>query len=82
MSDIFYHLYINDHLSSYGLVRFQPLVVTDERLIKNVISQADQAIGLSLGDEDLLLTANRDAEFEFCGSTAIAQEDYIDPLYD
>ena len=25
--------------SSYGLVRFQPLVVTDERLIKNVISQ-------------------------------------------
>ena len=25
--------------SSYGLVRFQPLVVTDDRLIKNIISQ-------------------------------------------
>ena len=47
-----------------------------------MISQADQAIGLSLGDEDLLLTANREADFEFMGSTAIAQEDYIDPLYE
>ena len=28
-----------DVASSYGLVRFQPLVVTDERLIRNVILQ-------------------------------------------
>ena len=28
-----------DVAASYGLVRFQPLVVTDERLIRNVILQ-------------------------------------------
>jgi len=71
-----------DVASSYGLVRFQPLVVTDERLIRNVILQADQAIGLSLGNEDLLLTANRETDFEFMGSTAIAQEDYIDANFE
>ena len=88
-----------DVAASYGLVRFQPLVVTDERLIRNVILQvklavflwiinydhfvkADQAIGLSLGNEDLLLTANRETDFEFMGSTAIAQEDYIDANFE
>ena len=30
-----------DVASSYGLVRFQPLVVTDERLIRNVILQVN-----------------------------------------
>ena len=44
--------------------------------------QADQAIGLSLGNEDLLLTANRETDFEFMGSTAIAQEDYIDANFE
>jgi len=71
-----------DVAASYGLVRFQPLVVTDERLIRNVILQADQAIGLSLGNEDLLLTANRETDFEFMGSTAIAQEEYIDANFE
>lgn len=44
--------------------------------------KADQAIGLSLGNEDLLLTANRETDFEFMGSTAIAQEDYIDANFE
>ena len=30
-----------DVAASYGLVRFQPLVVTDERLIRNVILQVN-----------------------------------------
>ena len=33
-----------DVASSYGLVRFQPLVVTDERLIRNVILQVNATI--------------------------------------
>lgn len=71
-------LQLADVASSYGLVKFNPLVVTDERLIKLLIIQADTAIGLNIGNEDLLLTANRETDFEFMGSTAIAQEDYID----
>ena len=38
------------------------------------------AIGLSIGNEDLLLTANRETDFEFMGSTAIAQEEYLDKV--
>lgn len=67
-----------DVASSYGLVRFIPLVVTNERLIKMIIIQADTAIGLNIGNEDLLLTQNRETDFEFMGSTALAQEEYLD----
>jgi GPN-loop GTPase len=37
---------------------------------------------MKIGDEDLLLAANRDADFEFMGSTAFAQEEYIDKFHE
>lgn len=71
-----------DVATSYGLVRFHPLVVTDEKLLQVVLSHANSAIGMKIGDEDLLLAANRDATFEFMGSTAFAQEEYIDKFHE
>ena len=37
-----------DVAASYGLVRFQPLVVTDERLIRNVILQVKRKFKLAV----------------------------------
>jgi len=71
-----------DVATSYGLVRFHPLVVTDEKLLQVVLSHASSAVGMKIGDEDLLLAANRDADFEFMGSTAFAQEEYIDKFHE
>ena len=33
---------------------------------------------MNIGNEDLLLTQNRETDFEFMGSTALAQEEYLD----